>query len=218
MSDIQNFLQTRRSVPLKQMLEPAPSDTQLQEILQIAARVPDHGRMCPWYFIIIKGEQRAELGQKLKDIYIAQNPQAEDKEISLEEGRFMRAPLCVAVVSRIKKGKHPQWEQILSAGAVCMNLCHAANAHGFATNWLTEWCAYDTEFKKVLGVDEPDNIAGFIYIGTSAEKPAERERPELNEISSVWSNGVILATGDKYGNTLEEWPKTGFSIKKNPLK
>lgn len=208
--EILSFLQSRRSVPLKQIAEPAPSAEQLQNILQIAARVPDHGKMCPWYFVVIQGAQREVLGQKLKEIYIAKNPQAEEKNITLEEARFLRAPLCVAVVSRFKRGKHPLWEQILSAGAVCMNLCHAANAYGFATNWMTDWCAYDPDFKRVLGADETDNIAGFIYIGTSAEKPAERERPELANIVTEWREGITLNKGDIYGNTLDALPRRGF--------
>ncbi|MFD0936326.1 nitroreductase family protein, partial [Methylobacterium trifolii] len=129
------------------------------------------------------GEGRHRIGQTIAAAYAADNPEAEAKRLYLERGRLAQAPVVVAVVSRA--GPHvkiPEWEQVLSAGAVAMNLVIAANAQGFATAWLTEWYAYDRRVLEVLGLDAREKVAGFIHIGRPAEVPPDRPRPDLSDI------------------------------------
>lgn len=143
------------------------------------------------------------------------DPEATDEKRALERGRFLRAPVVIAVISRIKEGKAPQWEQILSAGAACYNLCLAANALGFGANWVTEWVSYHPHVRTALGCDARDHIAGFIYIGTQSEKPEERERPDLKTIVNHWLDGYVPSKGDLYGKTGMGLPKAGFTIQKS---
>jgi nitroreductase len=124
----------------------------------------------------------------------------------------MRAPVVIAVISRLREGKHPLWEQILSAGAACQNLCLAANALGFGTHWITEWCAYNEKFRAALGLDERDNIAGFIYIGTPEERPEERDRPDMKEIVTYWQPGKELNKGKNYGHPGMGLPRAGVTF------
>jgi len=211
MSNTIELLKTRRSSKVASLSEPAPNASQLQDILTIASRVPDHGKYHPWYFIVFEGEARREIGEYLRTAYKAKNPNAEIAKLDLEAERFLRAPMVIAVVSRIREGKNPQWEQILSAGAVCYNLCLAANAYGFGTNWLTEWYSYSPTFKKLMGLDAHDNFAGFIYVGTSSEKQEERDRPDLSKIVTHWSNKTpTLNKGDGYGQLGKGYPDKGF--------
>lgn len=184
-----SLLSSRRSVKPDRLLTPGPSAEQLEQILRIASRVPDHKKLAPWRFIVIEGDARAQLG----DI-IAETCKAEEAEppsqmrLDLERGRLMRAPTVIAVVSRVVAHRGaPEWEQVLSAGAACQNLCLAANAMGFGTAWITEWIAYNAKVRAALGLAENERIAGFIYIGTPAERPEERERPKLDDIVSRWS-------------------------------
>lgn len=205
------FLKTRRSSKVATLTAPAPSPEQLTDILTIAARVPDHGKYHPWYFIVIEGHARAEIGLHLRTAYAAENPDATPAKLDLEAERFLRAPVVVAVVSRIREGKNPQWEQILSSGAACYNLCLAANAMGFGTNWLTEWYTYSPTFRKLMGLDEYDHFAGFIYIGTASEKQEDRERPDLPKIVTHWSkNSPALNKGEEYGQVGKGIPEKGF--------
>jgi nitroreductase len=148
-----------------------------------AARVPDHGKLVPWRFLVMAGEARNILGNVLADIFTSDHEDASEDAIAFEKNRLARAPLVIAVVSRA--GPHvkiPEWEQVLSGGAVCMNLVIAANAMGFATSWITEWYAYDQRFLNHLGLKPHEKIAGFIHIGTSDFTPTDRVRPVLDEI------------------------------------
>ena len=209
----QEFLQyllTRRSSKLASLSAPGPTHEQTETILKIASRVPDHGKYAPWYFIVLEGDARFQAGNLLKQAYKTENPDAADAKLDLEAERFLHAPLVIAVVSRIKYGKHSQWEQILSAGAACMNLCLAANALGYGTNWLTEWYSYSPDFKKSMGLDDRDHFAGFIYIGTQTEANEERERPDLENIVTYWQQGKPLNKGDQYGNSKDHPPESGF--------
>lgn len=183
-----DLLARRRSVKPEKMREPGPDANQLQQILTIAARVPDHKKLVPWRFVVFSGDARGRFGEK-----IAAACQAEEKEppspfrLETERKRFTRAPVVVAVISRIvPKPGAPEWEQLMSAGAACYNLCLAANASGFATNWLTEWIAYSPAIRTALGLAENERVAGFIYIGTKAEEPEDRDRPVLADIVSHW--------------------------------
>ena len=206
-----NFLATRRSVKPKAMSAPGPTSAQLEDILKIATRVPDHGKYAPWYFIVFEGDARHTVGLKLSELYRIQYPDANETQLDHERTKFMRAPTVIAVVSRIREGKNPQWEQILSAGAACYNLCLAANAHGFATNWFTEWYSYDPAFKDYLGIAPTDNIAGFIYLGTPTETPEDRDRPDLTRIVTHWQPGTKLNTGEGYGQIGKGMPEKGFN-------
>lgn len=192
------YLQTRRSTSLKLMGNQRPSDDEITQILDIAARSPDHGKLAPWYFIVIKDDARAEISKLLRDAYLKdEDENASDAKLELESERFLRAPMAIIVVSRMREGKHPIWEQFLSAGAVCMNLSHACHALGYGVNWLSEWYSYSPTFREGLGLDARDNIAGVMYIGDVAEAPEERERPCLSEITTEWTSiGQPLNKGD----------------------
>lgn len=197
--DTYHFLKHRRSSKITALTAPAPTAEQMQDILTVAARVPDHGKYNPWYFIVFEGDARAAVGQHLRTAYATENPDAAPAKLDLEAERFLRAPVVVAVVSKIREGKTPQWEQVLSAGAACYNLCLAANALGFGTNWLTEWYAYSHSFKTSIGLTEGENFAGFIYIGTASEPNEERERPDMSSIVTHWTEKTAaLNKGDGY--------------------
>ncbi len=188
MTEIIDFLLTRRSVTARNLTEPGPSEAQLDMILRAAHRVPDHGKLGPWRFIILKGNARAEFGEILGAAYKKENPDAFDELIEVEKERFQRAPVIVAVTSRITpEHKIPEWEQTLSSGAACMNMLNAAHALGLAAQWITEWPAYNDDVAKALGVGEKERIVGFIYIGTAAQPPDERTRPEISDIVTEWT-------------------------------
>ncbi len=187
MTEIIDFLLTRRSVTARNLTEPGPSEEQLDMILRAAHRVPDHGKLGPWRFIILKGDARADFGEILGAAYQKENPDAFDELIEVEKERFQRAPVIVAVTSRITpEHKIPEWEQTLSSGAACMNMLNAAHALGLAAQWITEWPAYNDDIARALGVGEKERIAGFIYIGTAAQPPDERTRPEIGDIVTEW--------------------------------
>jgi nitroreductase len=178
----------RRSVSAQQLSEPGPDNAQLEQILTAAARVPDHKKLVPWRFILIEGAARARLGEGLAEILAREAPaEATPDRIAIERGRFTRAPVVVAVVSRVVESPAaPEWEQVLSAGACCQNLCIAANALGFATNWITEWCGYSKGVASLLGLAAHERIAGFVHIGTPKIVPPDRDRPRLADITTRW--------------------------------
>ena len=186
MPDLLTHLQTRRSVSPQNMTVPGPDAAELERILTIAARVPDHGKLAPWRFIVFAGEARERASRGLAEILERRG--GEPERIELARRALSDAPLVVAVVS--KAGEHPkipEWEQILSAGAAAMNLVHAAHAHGYVAMWLTGWFAYDDEAKAFLGVGANERVAGFVHIGSQPAEPArERVRPELADIVTHW--------------------------------
>ena len=160
------------------MAEPGPSPDQVERLLGIAARVPDHGKLTPWRFMLFEGQARSDFGKILGKVFAAATPDAGEAQIAFETNRLNRAPLVIAVISTVlEKHKVPEWEQILSAGAVCQNMLIAASAMGFGAQWLTEWYAYDPQVKDALGLRSGERIAGFIYIGSVTEEPVERARP-----------------------------------------
>jgi len=192
-------LKTRRSSKVKDMTAPAPTGDELKEILTVGARVPDHGKLNPWYFIVFEGDARAQFGQKIREIYHQDHPDATQEQLWHEENRLTAAPLVIAIVSRIRESKIPVWEQLLSAGACCYNICLAANARGYATNWLTQWYAFHPDIRDYLGLENGcDNIAGFIFIGTATAKNEERDRPDINEITTFWQPNAMINKGDIY--------------------
>jgi len=150
--------------------------------------VPDHKAVRPWRFILFEGEARAEFGRILAEICKAEEKEPpSEMRLETERGRLLRAPLVIAAVSstRVVAGA-PEWEQILSCGAACFNLCLAANALGYATSWVTEWYSYSPAVRRRLGLGEHERVAGFIYIGTPKERQAERERPAVASVVSRW--------------------------------
>lgn len=180
-----DHLTTRRSTPFPLMQRPGPDAATLAAMLQIAARVPDHGKLAPWRFLVVEADAAVRLGDFLAGLAGADDPSADDKRLEIERTRFTRAPVSVAVISRA--GAHvkiPEWEQLLSAGAVCLNLLHAAAAHGFGGNWVTEWPAYDRRVLDRLGLAPHEKIAGFVHIGTPAAKAEDRQRPDMTAITS----------------------------------
>ena len=171
------FLLSRRSVPVKALTAPVPDRAALDVILTAGVRVPDHGKMAPWRFVLFQGEERTKFGQILAKIWSGEND-TDEARMELELNRFTRAPLVIAVISHVlEKHSIPEWEQILSAGAACQNLLIGAQAMGYASQWLTEWYAYHPYVKDSLGMRSGERVAGFIFIGSTDDDPVERVRP-----------------------------------------
>lgn len=189
------FLQNRRSNLAKLMTGAGPNDAQIKELLTIAARVPDHRKLAPWRFMLFQGQARADIGQHIASTFMRSNPESSADRAIFEGQRFLRAPLVVGVISSPKECPRgtPEWEQVLSSGAVCYNLCLAAQAAGFGAQWLTEWYSYDEVICSVLGLGETEKVAGFIYIGTPTEPPKERARPDLKPLISSWESSHAKA-------------------------
>ncbi|MGE0407969.1 MAG: nitroreductase [Amphiplicatus sp.] len=180
-------LRLRRSTSADLMTAPGPDAAALGSILAIAARVPDHRRVCPFRFLVFEGEGRAAAGDIIARIFAAEDHFAGESRIEAERRRFLRAPVVVGVVSAVDRThKTPEWEQILTAGAVCQNLLLAASAHGFAAQWVTEWLAYDRDLLDGFGLKPDEKIAGFVYLGTAREPPRERQRPDLAALVSYF--------------------------------
>ncbi|MCJ7995801.1 nitroreductase [Rhizobium cremeum] len=178
-----DYLAVRRSVPAFQMSEPGPTTAEIERILTLAVRVPDHGKIAPWRFIVYRGEERVRIGEALLALALEKNPDLSEEMVTVERTRFTRAPVVIGVVS--KAGPHvkiPEWEQLMSAGAVCLNLLMAANAVGFVSNWLTEWFAYDERAYPLLGIQPGEKVAGFIHVGSTTFPITERPRPALSDV------------------------------------
>lgn len=167
---------------------PGPSADEVDELLKIAARVPDHRKLEPWRFIVFEGEARAAFSEKIAAIHAGQTPDVPETDLEEDRGRLLRAPVVIAVISSPNVGhKTPVWEQELSCGAVCYNLLLAANAAGWAGCWLTEWIAFDPDVASLLGLAETERVAGFIYLGTATGRPPERPRPAIEDKATRWT-------------------------------
>ncbi|MFG1333655.1 nitroreductase [Xanthobacter autotrophicus] len=181
------LLETRRSLPLRALVEPGPDSAELDRMLAIAARVPDHGRLVPWRFIVIEGEARAAAGDRLDALYAAQNPGLAPEKAHMWRDYLLRAPVTVIVVSRTDPAaKIPELNQVLSAGAAAMNLVIAASAMGFSALWLLKWPGRDPDAAALLGVAAGEQVAGFLHIGRPAAKAEDRPRPQLDQIVTRW--------------------------------
>lgn len=212
-AQVLEYLLKRRSVMADDLVAPGPSAAQVETILRAATRVPDHGKMCPWYFLVFRGDARAQAGDVLADAYQAGHENACAAQVERERARFLRAPCVIALVSRVRTGKKPIWEQILSSGAAGQNLSLAAHALGFGVQWLTEWYGYDASVKAGFGLDARDHIAGFFYIGSiNGDPPADRDRPDLNEIVTHWQAGETVHKGDCYDRDEYGVPERGFDL------
>src|ERR1044072_871858 len=178
-----DLLKTRRSVKQIELTGPGPAPAELDTLLPVASRVPDHGKLTPWRFIVFEGDARLKAGEAIASVFKAANPQATDEQVAFERNRLARAPLVVAVGGRAAPHvKIPEWEQVLSSGAAAMNLVTAAHALGFAANWITEWYAYDRRVLDALGLSANEKIAGLVHIGAATRPPEDRPRPPLSEI------------------------------------
>lgn len=177
--DLLQALRHRRSTPSRLLTEPGPDSGQLRQMLESAVRVPDHGKLQPWRFLAIRGEERAKLGEILALRSVERNPEAGTAVVEKDRQRFSHAPLIITVIARITPGhKIPEQEQMLSGGAVCLALLQSADALGFGAQWLTSWAAYDPVVASALGLGENEKVLGFIHIGTAAEGVPERDRPD----------------------------------------
>jgi nitroreductase len=184
-----NYFKTRRSVGIAFLSEPGPSPAELDEILTIGTRVPDHGKYAPWRVVLIEGEARIRAGEKLAEIARRNRPGIDEQSLEIERRQFLPAPLTIGVLSSPKPNtKAPEFEQLLSAGSVCLSLCHAAFALGYAATWVTRWFSFDTAAQQMLGARGGERFVGFVHIGTPTLEPEDRERPALADVVTRWES------------------------------
>lgn len=184
---LRDYLLTRRSVGQAFLAEPGPTGDDLQTLLTIATRVPDHGKLAPWRLVLFSGDARAAAGEKLAEVAKRKRPELDEASLQSERRQFLPAPLVVGVISTAKPHvKVPEFEQLLSAGNVAFNLIHAAYALGYAATWITRWYTFDKEAAAVLGAKEGEQFVGFVHIGTPTTVIEDRPRPDLSEIVTEW--------------------------------
>jgi nitroreductase len=182
-----SLLETRRSGKPRDMIAPGPDETQLMRIMNAAMRVPDHGKLFPWRFVVVDGDKRDALSNLLTRAYRTEKPDAGRLEIESMDQFARQAPALIIVLSAPVDGsKIPLWEQELSTGAICMNLLSAAHALGFVGSWLTGWPAYNEQVRSAFG-SAGERIAGFIFIGSPGRPLDERPRPDPAQIISHWN-------------------------------
>ena len=188
---LRDYLLSRRSVGIAFLQEPGPNPAELEQILTIGTRVPDHGKITPWRLVIIAGDDRAKAGAALAEIAARNTPGLDEAGIEIERQRFLPAPLTIGVISAPQTHpKVPKFEQLLSAGNVAFNLVHAAFALGFAASWVTRWYAFDAAASAVLGARAGERFVGFVHIGTPTAAIEDRPRPALADIVSRWSDSA----------------------------
>jgi nitroreductase len=188
MTEAIDLLTSRRSVKPRELNGPGPTEAELTTLLTVASRVPDHGKLTPWRFIVFEGEARRKAGEIIAAVFRERRPDATPDQIEHERQRLAQAPLVIAVVSSaIPHVKIPEWEQVLSAGAAATSLVLAAHALGFAASWLTQWYAYDRKVLDALGVSSEEKIAAFVHIGRPAQPAPDRPRPPLEQIVTRFS-------------------------------
>lgn len=184
---LKSYLMTRRSVGLAFLQEPGPTAAQLADLLTIATRVPDHGKLAPWRLVLFAGEARVRAGEKLAAIIKNRDAMADEARLELERRQFLPAPLTVGVISTAHEHpKIPEFEQLISAGNVAFNLLHGAYALGFAAQWVTRWFAYDAQAAAMLGAAPGERFVGFVHIGTPTAVIEDRPRPPLEEVVAHW--------------------------------
>ncbi len=188
MTEALQLLKTRRSIKPIELVGPAPTADEIDTLLTIASRVPDHGKLVPWRFIVFEADARLRAGDAIVAAFRRKYPQATPEQIATERNRLARAPLVIAVVSRAAPHiKIPEWEQVLSAGAAAMNLLIASHALGYGASWMTEWYAYDRAVLDDLGLQANERIAGFVHIGRPKGPVADRSRPGLAAVAARFS-------------------------------
>lgn len=169
------------------MIAPGPGADELREIIALALRTPDHGKLAPWRIVTVADDQREPLAALLKRAWVAENPGAAGMDLSAFDQFAHQAPTLIVLLSTpVKDSKIPVWEQQMSAGAVAMNLLHAAHAHGYVGSWLTGWAAFNPDVAAAFGAKDGDAIVGFFFLGTAARELEERPRPEYDDIVSRW--------------------------------
>jgi nitroreductase len=180
--EVLHFLARRRSASAVTLVEPAPAAEELKVLLALAGRVPDHGKLAPWRFIVLEKDGKARFSERLEALAQSRG----DARAAAKLAKLKIPPLGVAVVASPRSGDIPEWEQLLSAAAVCTTLLYAAQALGYGANWITDWYAYDDEAKAILGLRPGEQVAGFIFMGTARETPLERERPDVAALIQTW--------------------------------
>lgn len=178
------FLAQRRSASAMTLTAPGPDDQALTDLLRIAARVPDHGKLAPWRFVILRGEAKDAFAERITPLA---DSQANPVKAKAALRKLTRPPVCIAVISRHIPGEIPEWEQRQSASAVCHQMLLAAAAMGWGANWITDWYSYDPRALALLGVGKGELVAGYLYLGTATEAPQERQRPDIAAITSEWA-------------------------------
>jgi nitroreductase len=185
---ILDFLATRASAPIHELREPAPDDAEIAQLIALATRVPDHGRLAPWRFILYRGDVRHAIGEKLAAIAEKREGPLSDARREQERARFSRAPLVIGVISSPKENpKIPQWEMLLSGGAAAMTLVLAANAMGYRTNWITNWYSEVEEARAMLGLAPHERVVGFVHIGSFEGEIQPRPRPDPSTLYADYS-------------------------------
>lgn len=187
-----DFLSSRKSAPIDLMTEPGPSDAEIETMIRIASRVPDHGRLAPWRFILYRGQARHEIGEMLAALAAKLEGPLPEARLAKERSRFSRAPLVIGVVSLARDDAKniPQWEKFLSGGAAAMNLSLAANALGYGVNWITNWYSDIPEGRAILGLAPEERVIGFVHIGTFRGDIPERPRPDIAGLISDYAGPV----------------------------
>jgi nitroreductase len=186
-SSARSHLATRRSGKARDMVAPGPDPAQLRDIIALALRTPDHGKLAPWRVVTVADDQREALASLLKRAWIAEHPGAEGLDLSALDQFAHQAPTLLVLLSTPVPGaKIPVWEQQMSAGAVGMNLLHAAHAHGFVGSWLTGWAAYSPDVVAAFGAGADDRIVGYFFLGTAGTPLQERPRPEYDDVVREW--------------------------------
>jgi nitroreductase len=186
-SSLRAHLATRRSGKARDMIAPGPDAAQLREIIALALRTPDHGKLAPWRIVTVADDQRDAFATLLKNAWVRENPGAAGLDLSALDQFAHQAPTLLVLLSAPAPGsKIPVWEQQMSAGAVGMNLLHAAHAYGFVGSWLTGWAAYSGQVAAAFGASDGDTVVGYFFLGTAAKELDERPRPEYDDIVRAW--------------------------------
>ena len=183
-------LLSRRSVPVSLLGAPGPDESETELLLRIAGRIPDHGRLEPWRFVLMRGDERIAAGERIADLAVKRNGPMEPQDIEKERTRFSRAPLVVLVVSKpVEHPRIPEWEQFLSAGAAAMNLLYGAMALGYGASWITGWYSDDPEGRRILGLADDERIAGIVHVGSYDGEVPDRPRPDMAAKVSEYVSG-----------------------------
>jgi nitroreductase len=188
--DTLRLLALRRSTPVAALTGPGPSAEDLNPILRLAMRVPDHRKLEPWRILIIEGEARNKLGDYFAAALHLRNPDATPDQLEAERKHPLRAPVILAVIyapNHHHPKNTPVWEQQLSSGALCQNILIASSALGWAASWITETPAYDSHVHAALGMAPGEQVSGFIYLGTAKDHPVERQRPDVSKKATRWT-------------------------------
>jgi nitroreductase len=186
-SSLRSHLATRRSGKARDMVAPGPDAAALRAIIALALRTPDHGKLAPWRIVTVADDQRDAFAQLLKQAWVDENPGAAGMDLSALDQFAHQAPTLIVLLSTpVTDSKIPLWEQQMSAGAVGMNLLHAAHAHGFVGSWLTGWAAYSPAVARAFGAHAGDTIVGYFFLGTAGADLSERPRPEYDDVVSAW--------------------------------